>query len=54
MDKENAIPDESAGETDSEEERARVERRKVVKKTFAEVDQWEMAFETVDLSFSSQ
>jgi hypothetical protein len=54
VDKENAVPDESAGETDSEEERAREERRKVVKKTFAEVDQWEMAFETVDLSFSSQ
>jgi hypothetical protein len=50
-DKEN---DEPEGEIDSEEERKIEERRKIVKKKFAEVDNWEMAFETVDLSFSSQ
>ena len=48
-DKENEGPE----EIDSEEERQIEERRKIVKK-FAEVDNWEMAFETVDLSFSSQ
>ena len=50
-DKENDGPEE---EIDSEEERQIEERRKIVKKKFAEVDNWEMAFETVDLSFSSQ
>jgi hypothetical protein len=49
VDKENEGPE----EIDSEEERQIEERRKIVKK-FAEVDNWEMAFETVDLSFSSQ
>jgi hypothetical protein len=51
MDKEN---DELEEEIDSEEERQIEERRSIVKKKFAEVDNWEMAFETVDLSFSSQ
>ena len=50
-DKEN---DELEEEIDSEEERQIEERRSIVKKKFAEVDNWEMAFETVDLSFSSQ
>ena len=51
VDKEN---DESEEEIDSEEERQIEDRRKIVKKKFAEVDNWEMAFEIVDLSFSSQ
>jgi hypothetical protein len=54
VDKENAMPEESSAETDSEEDLAREERRKLIKEKFAEVDQWEMAFESVDLSFSSQ
>jgi hypothetical protein len=53
VDKENDVPDVSENDN-SEEERAMEERRKIIKKKFAEVDQWEMAFETVDLSFSSQ
>jgi hypothetical protein len=49
VDKENDVPEET-----SEEESEVVERRKIVKLKFAEIDQWEMAFESVDLSFSSQ
>jgi len=49
-DKENAEP---AEESESEDDEV-VERRKVIKSKFAEVDNWEMAFEEVDLSFSSQ
>ena len=49
LDKENDTPEES-----SETEFEVVERRAIVKHKFAEIDQWEMAFETVDLSFSSQ
>ena len=48
-DKENDAPEET-----SEEEAEVVGRRKIVKQKFAEIDRWEMAFETVDLSFSSQ
>ena len=49
VDKENDVPEET-----SEEESEVVERRKIVKLKFAEIDLWEMAFESVDLSFSSQ
>jgi len=49
VDKENDAPEES-----SEEESEVVERRKIVKLKFAEIDLWEIAFENVDLSFSSQ
>jgi hypothetical protein len=49
VDKENDVPDDA-----NEEESEVVERRKIVKLKFAEIDRWEMAFETVDLSFSSQ
>lgn len=41
-------------EGDSEEEMARDKRRKVAIKKFAEVDKWELQFEDIDLSFSSQ
>ena len=54
VDKENDVPEGRVEDIDSEEERAMEERRDIVKRKFAEVDQWEMAFETVDLSFSSQ
>jgi hypothetical protein len=49
VDKENDAPEES-----SETEPEIVERRTIVKQKFAEIDRWEMAFESVDLSFSSQ
>jgi len=49
-DKENNAPDDVEVEEDLEVE----ERRRVVKAKFAEVDDWDLAFETVDLSFSSQ
>lgn len=54
VDKENDVPKELQEEVDSEGERHREERRKMIKAKFAEVDRWEMAFETVDVSFSSQ
>lgn len=54
VDKENDVPKPNIAEVDSEEEKEMEERRNIVKQKFAEVDQWEMAFETVDLSFSSQ
>ena len=49
-DKENDVYEEE----DSEEMREREKRRKVVRKKFKEVDNWELEFESVDLSFSSQ
>jgi hypothetical protein len=51
-DKENDGP--VSSDDDDAEDSGVEERRKVVKAQFAKVDQWEMAFETVDLSFSSQ
>jgi hypothetical protein len=51
-DKENDGP--VSSDDDEAEDSGVEERRKVVKAQFAKVDQWEMAFETVDLSFSSQ
>jgi hypothetical protein len=53
-DKENKEPEVVENEIDSEEEVEREERRKLVRKKFHEVDEWQMAFETVDVSFSSQ
>jgi hypothetical protein len=54
VDKENDVPEELQIEIGSDEERQIEERRKMIKAKFAEVDRWEMAFETVDVSFSSQ
>jgi len=51
-DKENVLPVES--DREPAEEPDVLERRKAVRAKFVEVDKWEMAFETVDLSFSSQ
>ena len=51
-DKENDGP--VSSDDDEAEDSGVEERRKVVKAQFAKVDQWEMVFETVDLSFSSQ
>jgi len=51
-DKENDSPGGSENEV---EENPEVEgRREIVKAKFAEVDRWDLAFETVDVSFSSQ
>jgi hypothetical protein len=49
-DKENANPKQA--ESGSEDPEI-LERRETVKAKFAEVDQWDLAYETVDLSFSS-
>ena len=49
VDKENDAPEESSGTN-----LGLSERRAIVKQKFAEIDRWEMAFESVDLSFSSQ
>jgi hypothetical protein len=51
-DKENDGP--MPSDEEDAEDSGVVERRKIVKEKFAKVDEWEMAFETVDLSFSSQ
>ena len=48
-DKENEVYEE-----DSEEEREREKRRKVAMRKFKEVDQWELEFESVDVSFCSE
>jgi hypothetical protein len=53
-DKENDVPDKLEREIDSEEELKMEKRKQVIKSKFAEVDKWEMAFESVDVSFSSQ
>ena len=54
VDKENDESKLVEDDLDSEEERQMEKRRKAVKEKFAEVDRWDLAFEAVDLSFSSQ
>jgi hypothetical protein len=49
-DKENDEPSNDEIEWDSET----LQRRQVVTAKFAEVDEWDLAYETVDVSFSSQ
>lgn len=51
-DKENDTPE--ASDNEGEEDPEVEKRKKAVKAKFAEVDKWALAFETVDVSFSSQ
>lgn len=53
-DKENDQPKAVVDDINSEKERQIAEQRKTVKARFAEIDKWDLTFETIDLSFSSQ